>query len=138
MRNCRAMFEREESAERHRLDRWLWFTRFFKSRSLATQAVSLGRVTLNGARVKPAHTVQVGDRIGVNLDREVREVVVRELPERRGPAPEAQSCYAESEESIARREAARAARRLADSSHPRTLGRPDKRDRRLLARFRGR
>jgi ribosome-associated heat shock protein Hsp15 len=132
------MSDPEDSTERHRLDRWLWFTRFFKSRSLATQAVTLGRVTLNGARVKPAHVVQVGDRVAVSLERDVRDVVVRDLPHRRGPAPEAQSCYAESEQSIARREAAREARKLADISHPRTLGRPDKRDRRQLARFRGR
>ena len=132
------MEEPEGTAERHRLDRWLWFTRFFKTRSLATQAVSLGRVSLNGARVKPAHSVQVGDRIDITLDRDTRELVVRDLPQRRGPAPEAQACYAESEASIARREAARDSRRLAEISHPRTPGRPDKRDRRQLARFRGR
>lgn len=132
------MDDSDAPAERHRLDRWLWFTRFFKTRSLATQAVSLGRVSLNGARVKPAHTVQVGDRIDITLDRDTREVVVRDLPLRRGPAPEAQACYSESEASIARREAARESRRLAEISHPRTLARPDKRDRRQLARFRGR
>ena len=132
------MADPEESTERHRLDRWLWFTRFFKTRSLATHAISLGRVTLNGARVKPAHVVQIGDRVAITLDRATRDVLVRDLPLRRGPAPEAQACYAESAESVARRETAREARRLAEISHPRTLGRPDKRERRQLARFRGR
>ena len=83
----------EDAPGRHRLDRWLWFTRFFKTRSLATQTVSLGRVTLNGERVRPAHAVQIGDRIGISLDRDTRDVIVRDLPERRGPAPEAQACY---------------------------------------------
>ena len=128
----------EGDDERHRLDRWLWFTRFFKTRSLATQTVSLGRVTLNGARVRPAHAVQVGDRIAISLDRETRDIVVRDLPHRRGPPPEAQACYAETEESQARRAAARETRKLAEISHPRTLGRPDKRERRQLDRLRRR
>jgi ribosome-associated heat shock protein Hsp15 len=132
------MTDPEESSERHRLDRWLWFTRFFKTRSLATQTVSLGRVTLNGARVRPAHAVQVGDRIAISQDRETRDVIVRDLPVRRGPAPEAQACYSETEESQARRAVARETRKLAEMSHPRTLGRPDKRDRRQLDRLRRR
>ena len=132
------MADPEDSTERHRLDRWLWFTRFFKTRSLASQTVSLGRVTLNGARVRPAHAVQIGDRIAISLDRETRDIVVRDLPERRGPAPEAQACYAETEESQARRAAARETRKLAEASHPRTLGRPDKRERRQLDKLRRR
>jgi ribosome-associated heat shock protein Hsp15 len=132
------MHDEDASDGRHRLDRWLWFTRFFKTRSIATQAVTLGRVTLNGARVKPAHEVRIGDLIAITVDRDVREVEARALPQRRGPAPEAQACYAETPQSMARREAARESRRLADASHPRTLGRPDKRDRRQLAKLRGR
>ena len=132
------MQDEEDSPERHRLDRWLWFTRFFKTRSLATQSVSLGRVTLNGARVRPAHAVQVGDRIAISRDGETWDIVVRDLPQRRGPAPEAQACYAETEESEARRVAARERRKLAEISHPRTLGRPDKRDRRQIDKLRRR
>jgi len=132
------MHDADDAPGRHRLDRWLWFTRFFKTRSLATQTVSLGRVTLNGARVRPAHAVQVGDRISIVMDRETRDVVVRDLPLRRGPAPEAQSCYAETEESQARRAAARENRRIAEMTHPRTLHRPDKRERRQLDRLRRR
>ena len=118
-------------ALRGRIDRWLWCARFFRSRGLATEAVAGGRVHLNGARVKPAHVVRTGDRIEMSLEARAIEVVVRGIPERRGPAPEARLCYEETPQSVARA-ALEAARRHATPPSPRSPGRPDKRDRRLL------
>ena len=123
------------SSARHRLDRWLWCVRFFKTRSLAAQAVSGGKVHLNGDRVKPAHAVQVGDRIGLMLGGVLAEFHVSGLPDRRGPATEARHHYSEQPASIERRARHREAQRLADLSRPRPDTRPDKRDRRRLLRF---
>lgn len=120
---------------RARLDKWLWHTRFFRSRSLATDAVAGGRVKLNGQRVKAAHAVRVGDVLDVMIGEETREVVVQALPARRGPAPEAQRCYAETEASLKLRAERRENRRLA-GPEPLSPGRPDKRDRRRLEAFR--
>jgi len=121
--------------ERHRLDKWLWFTRFFKTRSLATDAVAGGRVHLNGERVKASHVVRVGDRISLNLDGVVAHFDVAGLPARRGPAPEARTHYAETPESAAKRTEMREKHRLAEMSRPRPDTRPDKRERRRLVKF---
>ncbi len=121
--------------DRHRIDKWLWCARFFKTRSMAAQAVTGGRVHLNGERVKPARNVRVGDRISLSLQGVVGEFDVLGLPERRGSAPEAQKQYAETPESVTRRAHVREQHRLADLSRPRSEGRPDKRDRRRLAKF---
>lgn len=125
----------ETSDDRQRIDRWLWCARFFKTRSVAAQAVSGGKVHLNGERVKPAHAVRVGDRIGVVIGGTLAEFDVVALPVRRGPAIEAQACYREPAVSIERRMKHREAQRLADLSRPRPDARPDKRDRRRLLRF---
>lgn len=121
--------------DRHRLDKWLWCTRFFKTRSLATQAVAGGRVHLNGERVKAAHVIRVGDRISLNLDGVVAHFDVLGLPARRGPAPEARTNYAETPESAAKRAEMREKHRLAEMSRPRPDTRPDKRERRRLVKF---
>ena len=121
--------------QRTRLDRWLWYARFFKTRSLARQAVEGGRVHLGGARVKPGRAVRAGDRLEIQRGEERFEVTVRALGERRGPASEAQALYEESEASVARRTEAAAQRRAERVSEPRG-GRPDKRDRRRLRAFR--
>lgn len=112
-----------------RVDKWLWFTRFFKSRSQATDAVAGGRVHINGARVKPSHAVQIGDQVQITRDEVRFEVVVRGIPVRRGPAPEAQAHYAETEASSTARELRRQQARLAP---PAPDGRPDKHARRAL------
>lgn len=130
-----SLLNEASSGPRHRIDRWLWCARFFKTRSLAAQAVSGGKVHLNGDRVKPAHAVQVGDRIGLMLSGVLAEFEVLGLPERRGPAPEAQQHYQEQPASAERRARHREAQRLADLSRPRPDTRPDKRDRRRLVRF---
>jgi ribosome-associated heat shock protein Hsp15 len=116
-----------------RIDRWLWYARFFKTRSLAADAVKGGHVRVNGQRAKPARDVKVGDILTVVQGDVEREVAVARIPVRRGPAPEASTCYAESEASIARRAEAQE-RRAIDREMLRapTPGRPDKRTRRLI------
>ena len=125
----------DEKSDRHRLDKWLWCTRFYKTRSLATQAVLGGRVHLNGERVKAAHIVRIGDRVSLNIEGNNAVFDVLGLPERRGPAPEARTHYTETPESLVRREKLREQHRLAEMSRPRSDTRPDKRQRRRLVKF---
>ena len=111
-----------------RIDKWLWAARFFKTRSLATEAVLAGHVQVDGKRVKPAREVRVGDTMTVRRDTFTWTIVVRGLAERRGPASEAAALYEETQESQEERERHRTERRLA---HP--IGvRPTKQDRRRL------
>lgn len=121
--------------EQQRLDRWLHNTRFYKTRSLATDAISGGKVHLNGERVKAAHRVRSGDHISLSLQGIVAEYVVSGLPSRRGPAAEAQTHYQETVASAERRVRLRDQQRLADLTRPRSEGRPDKRDRRRLMKL---
>jgi ribosome-associated heat shock protein Hsp15 len=111
-----------------RLDKWLWAARFFKTRSLAQQAIAAGKVKLNDERVKPAHDVRVGDAIVV------REwhVRVEALSDRRGPAEEARKLYQETAESRAERQRRGDLRRWGAEPAAGLKGRPTKRDRRLL------
>jgi ribosome-associated heat shock protein Hsp15 len=121
-----------------RIDRWLFFVRLFKSRSLAGEAVTGGRVHVNGDRVKPARVVRIGDRIAFNRGAVPFDCAVTALPRRRGPAPEAAGCYRESEASVARRAQFADRMRLAIAFAPRPDTRPDKHERRELRRIRGR
>jgi ribosome-associated heat shock protein Hsp15 len=121
-----------------RIDRWLWCTRQFKSRTLAADAVSGGKVHLNGQRVKPSHVLRVGDRVAITRPGYVFECEVLQLPRARGSAPIAQACYSEVEESRTAREKYGEASRLASAFAPRSLERPDKHGRRQLRRLRGR
>ena len=123
--------------ETMRLDKWLWVARFFKTRSLATQAIENGRVKLNGARVKPAREVRPADRLELHIGELDLTVTVRALAMQRGPAPVAQALYAEDPESVARRQAQAAERKLAASPAAAIKGRPTKRDRRQIHRFTG-
>jgi ribosome-associated heat shock protein Hsp15 len=125
----------DDPTDSHRLDKWLWCARFFKTRSLASAAIGGGRVHLNGERVKPAHRLRIGDRVSVSLQGVVAEFDVCGLPTRRGPATEAQSHYVETAASAERRATVREQHRLADQSRPRPAMRPDKRDRRRLVRL---
>jgi ribosome-associated heat shock protein Hsp15 len=118
-----------------RLDKWLMYCRFFKTRSLATAAITGGKVHLNAERVKPAHRVRIGDRLTLSLQGMVAEFEVLGLPRRRGPAAEAQAQYLETAESAQRRAQWREQQRLAQLSRPRSDERPDKRDRRRLMRL---
>jgi ribosome-associated heat shock protein Hsp15 len=125
----------DEGADGHRLDKWLWHARFYKTRSLATAAIDGGKVHLNAERIKPAHRVRIGDRVSLSLQGIVAEFEVLGLPARRGPAPEAQSHYRETPQSAVRRAHLKEQQQLAQQSRPRPEGRPDKRDRRRLMRL---
>jgi ribosome-associated heat shock protein Hsp15 len=125
--------------ERVRIDKWLWAARFYKSRSLAADAVNGGRAQLNGARVKPSREVGAGDELEVTIGQTRRVVVVRGVSDRRGPAKAAALLYDETPESVAARELAAEQRRLQSPPPGADLGmRPTKRDRRRLDSARGR
>lgn len=117
-----------------RLDKWLCAARFFKTRSLAQQAVASGRVKLNDERVKPAHDLKPGDVLVVRVGELDWEVEVKALSDRRGPASVARTLYEESPASRAERERRIELRRLEPSGE--LKGRPTKRDRRQLERVR--
>jgi ribosome-associated heat shock protein Hsp15 len=122
-----------------RVDRWLWCTRLFKSRSLAAESVAGGKVHVNGQRVKPAHSVRVGDTVAITRQGYTFECEVLKLPDRRGAAPIAQACYGETDAARAAREKFAEQSRLNSTfSQPRSLDRPDKHGRRELRRLRGR
>ncbi|MEJ0006186.1 MAG: S4 domain-containing protein [Steroidobacteraceae bacterium] len=121
-----------------RIDRWLFFVRLYKSRSLAGEAVTGGKVHVNGERVKPARVIRIGDTIAFNRGAVPFDCEVTGLPLRRGPAPEAVACYLESAASVARRAQFTEHMRLATAFAPRPDGRPDKHERRELRRIRGR
>lgn len=126
-----------DSTERLRIDKWLWAARFFKTRSLAAQAVEGGRVRVDGERVKPAKELKPGDVLTVHLGEFECVVEVRVLSARRGPAAEARTLYVEGEESRLRREAIMAARKLEPEPGFGLRGRPTKRDRRMLRKLTG-
>jgi ribosome-associated heat shock protein Hsp15 len=115
-----------------RLDVWLWAARFFRTRSLARQAIENGKVDVDGQRAKPARQVRVGNALRVVRGEESFEVEVRALSDVRGPASVAQALYLESEASRARREAARASRAAERAGYQPPHGKPDKRARRLI------
>lgn len=117
-----------------RLDKWLWAARFFKTRALATEAVAGGKVHVNGDRCKPARKVHPGDRVTVQRGQELFDIEVRGINAQRRPATEAQQLYAETAESVARREE-EAARRREQRDSARPGRRPDKRERRHIRRF---
>jgi ribosome-associated heat shock protein Hsp15 len=119
-----------------RLDKWLWAARFYKTRSLASDQVGKGRVSVNDAVAKASRELRVGDRVGLRQGELVRTVIVQALSEIRGPAPVAQTLYSETAESLEARAAALEARRLSkEPAHAIEQGRPTKRDRRKLAEW---
>jgi ribosome-associated heat shock protein Hsp15 len=123
------------SMPRLRIDKWLWAARFFKTRTLAAQAVDLGRVRANGARLKPAHPLRIGETIEIQQGESRIEIVVVSLSATRGPAPQAQLLYTETPASAVRRQAREQARRDAPEPTRQLRGRPNKRDRRELRRL---
>ena len=118
-----------------RLDKWLWASRFFKTRSTAREAVSGGKVHLNGHRAKPGRSLNTGDELRVQRGEEEYTITVIELSVRRGPAVVAQTLYAETEQSRKKREQLAEARKLEHQQHTLRERRPDKRQRRRLVRF---
>ena len=118
-----------------RLDKWLWAARFFKTRSLAQQAVAGGRVKLNGERVNPAHAVKPGDALVVRIEEIEWDIAVRGLDEQRGPAERAKKLYEENAGSVAERQRLMDLRRWGTEPASQLRGRPTKRDRRLMQKF---
>ncbi|SNS00023.1 heat shock protein Hsp15 [Methylobacillus rhizosphaerae] len=120
-----------------RLDKWLWTARFFKTRSLATDAVDTGKVHVDGDRVKPAKEVRVGQYIHIRRKELEMEVVVRGLSTQRRGAPEAALLYEETPESISKRENLAVTREYEHGQRERGMGRPTKRQRRDIKKFTG-
>ena len=118
-----------------RLDKWLWAARFFKTRAKAKDAVDGGKVHLNGNRTKPSKEVNRGDTLRITQGFDEKVVTVVELSEQRRGATDAMKLYEETEESAQKREL-RAEQRRAAGRQVSTEGRPSKRDRRLIHRFR--
>ena len=117
-----------------RLDKWLWVARFFKTRTLATHAVDGGKVKLNGETPKPAKEIRLTDQLEIRIGQVRFNVTIRGLSDRRGPAPEAQLLYEESEESRAARALVKEQMRADATANP-FKGRPTKKARRHIVRF---
>ena len=115
-----------------RLDVWLWAARFYRTRSLAKQAVETGKVDVAGQRPKSSRAVRVGEALQISRGDEVFDIQVLGLSEMRGPAPVAQQLYAESEASLARRAELRLQRAAAKNGYQPPEHKPDKRARRLI------
>lgn len=130
------MTQQDASDDRHRIDKWLWHIRMFKTRSLAAAAVAGGHVKVDGERVKPARDLRVGQLVSVTQGARLIEMRVIDLPRRRGSATEARACYAETPQSAERGARDREQRRLAALLRPHSDHRPDKRERRQLDRLR--
>jgi ribosome-associated heat shock protein Hsp15 len=120
-----------------RLDKWLWAARFYKTRALAGEAVTGGKVHLSGQRIKPSRSVKIGDCFEVHRGYERYEVIVTDLSERRGSACLAQTLYRETESSIDKRGSEAEKRKLAMMQRPHSESRPDKKQRRQIRRFNG-
>ena len=118
-----------------RIDKWLWAARFFKTRSLAQQAIAAGRVKLGGARVKASHLVKPSDSLAIRVGDLEWQIVVSALSDKRGPAEQARKLYQETEASRAERERRRDLRRWGAEPASALKGRPTKRDRRRIEDF---
>ncbi len=122
--------------EKFRLDKWLWAARFYKTRSLATEAIKGGKVHLNGQRFKPSRMAEVGDHLKIRKDHIERTIVVVKLSAKRGSATIAQALYEETNESIELREKQSLQRKTLFAGMPQhTLRRPNKKDRRKIIQF---
>ena len=119
-----------------RLDKWLWASRFFKTRKDAVDAISGGKVHLNGARVKPSRNVQINDTLEITRNNEKYQISVAGLNDKRRLAKEAQLLYEESESSIKARESEREIRRLNNASITRPDKKPNKKERRQMDKWR--
>lgn len=122
--------------DRLRVDKWLWAARFYKTRSIAKTAIEGGKVHLDGQRVKVSREISVGERLTVKQGWDEKEVVVKALSDQRGPAPIAQALYAETRESIERREREAQARKAAGGATARPTQKPGKHERKALEKLR--
>lgn len=128
----------ETEGTRVRLDKWLWAARFYKTRSLAAEAIEGGKVQVNGERVKRAKSLQAGDEVRIRLGPYEHQIVVRQLSERRGPASEAARLYEETPASKAAREAMALQLKSLHAAFAPERGRPTKKDRREMDKLKGR
>lgn len=130
------MFDKTaNSTDTARLDKWLWYARFYKTRGLALEAIKAGKVKLAGDRVKPSKTVRPGEVYTLRIDPYSWTITVLALAKRRGPASEAALLFKESAQSRENRSLLAAQLKINNSLLPQTQGRPTKRDRRKLVRF---
>lgn len=129
------MADQNDRSESQRLDKWLWAARFYKTRSLAVEAISGGKVHLNGQRVKPSRTVRVNDKLTISKPPYEFDIVVQGLNLQRRPATEAQALYQETEDSREKRELLREQIKNEPLGFRQQKGRPSKRDRRNIIRF---
>lgn len=120
-----------------RLDKWLWVARFFKTRSLASMAIASHKIRCNGDHVKPARDLKVGDELEITIGQTVFVVIVQGMAEQRRPAPEARLLYQETPESEARRLRDQELRKLVPVPGADLMGRPTKREGRLIRRIGG-
>ena len=124
-----------EQDEPIRIDKWLWAARVYKTRSLAAEAVNGGKVEINGGRAKPSRAVRVGDKLCIHRGPYQWIVIVKNISRLRGPAPQAQALYTETEESTQQRQAIAAQLTLQRPAESDAPGRPTKKDRRAISRF---
>jgi len=125
------------ASDSQRLDKWLWAARFFKTRNLAAEAISGGKVHVEDQRVKPAKLVRAGARIRIRRGPMEWEVVLQGISKQRRPAPEAALLYQETPESLVNRENEAKRRQVEKTERARGMGRPTKRDRRRFSEFTG-
>jgi ribosome-associated heat shock protein Hsp15 len=123
---------------RVRLDKWLWAARFYKTRSLAADAIASGKIEVNGERAKRAKLVQAADKIRIRIGPYEHVVTVKDVSERRGPAPVAVKLYEEDAESKKQREVMAAHMKAMNANTGYESGRPTKKDRREIERIKGR
>jgi ribosome-associated heat shock protein Hsp15 len=126
--------QKSEKIEKHRIDKWLFAARFFKTRSLAAEAIERGRIIVNGYRVKPAKIVAIGDMLTIRINNYKYNIEILELSNKRGSATQAQQLYKETEESRKQRELLAASLKAQPQPFI-TKSRPTKRDRREIERF---
>ncbi len=118
-----------------RVDKWLWAARFYKTRSLAQQAIAAGRVKLNDTRIKPSHELKAADALAIRVGDFEWRITVKALSDKRGPAEQARKLYEETEASRVERERRQDLRRWGAEPASELKGRPTKRDRRRIADF---
>lgn len=121
--------------EKVRVDKWLWAARFFKTRSLAIEAIKGGKISHAGQRVKPSKEVQVGDQLSIRQGYTVKTVIVKGISDKRGPAPQAALLYEETAESVQKREELKSQFTAQPAMRKHGLGRPTKRERRKIVAF---